>query len=463
MSSIITLENYKLNPANIPTDLEGDRYKDLKKKCIKPEHREAVKASWNRLLVSMEEELNKITGPDYIPEIDFKSIAENGDKFPQQSLDLLKDRGCMIIRDVVPSEQAIEWKNKVVNYTQNHKDITGIPNDDPYNYFVHWTQSQVEARSHPRMVQLMKAVGRTYSNYDANSLVDMDSLVVYADRVRIRRPGITSTLNLHVDSSSIERWEDDDYRAVYSEIFEGRWEDWDPYVIEKRIKANQDLYDSMSANGSTCSVFRSFQGWLALSEANCGEGTIRLLPNVKHVMSYILLRPFFWDDSSNDIDVESAKFPGATPGSGQFMAYDENIFPHLNHKKSVVGIPYVKPGDFVLWHSDLPHEVDKYHTGEKDSSVMFISHNPLCEYNILTLKDARDTFLAGKKPLDFVYELKESPDESAYDDRGKVEHVLTDEGLEALGLKKFDTDDEKLTPGQKKIREISNGVLFGDK
>ncbi|KAG7822551.1 hypothetical protein KL909_004239 [Ogataea angusta] len=260
----------------------------------------------------------------------------------------------------------------------------------------------------------------------------MDSQVVYADRLRIRYPGRDSTLPLHLDSSSIERWEDEQYRDVYREIFEGRWEDWDPSLIDRRPSAKQDLYQGMSSNGSTCSVFRSFQGWLALSDAKPGEGTIWFLPDLKCVLAYILLRPFF-DDGGN-LDLSSAQFPGATPGSGQFMAYDRAMFPHLQHNKSVVGIPYVKPGDFVLWHADLLHEVDEEHKGDKESSVVYIAHTPLCPYNIETLKDSRECFDSGAKPRDFRYEYDDGPDESSYEDRGREEHLLSLEGKQALGL-----------------------------
>lgn len=444
----------------VPNDLQGNRYKDLKKKIIKPENREAVKQSWKRLLKAMEEELDKISGSDYIPEIDFSALELNNFTFPKEKLDLLHDRGCMIIRDVIDDDQAVKWKEMAINHIKKHPEVTGMPFSQPSNWYLHWTQSQTEARSHPRMVQLMKAIGKSFSNNNPEDLVDMESQVTYADRIRIRPPGRSYSLNLHADSSSFERWEDDGYRDVYREIFEGRWEDWDPFVINRRPKGKQDLYEHITANGSTSSVFRSCQGWLALSQAKCGEGTIRFLPNLKHVMPYLLLRPFFWNDESDEMDIESTKFPGATPGSGQFMAHNKNYFPHLNHDKSVVGIPEVRPGDYVLWHADLLHEVDKEHKGDKDSSVLYVSHNPLCEYNLETLLDSRTAFLAGTKPRDFLYELKRGPDESDFEDRGKPENVLSDEGRAALGLSKYNTEEEGISVGQKRIRELSNSILF---
>lgn len=52
------------------------------------------------------------------------------------------------------------------------------------------------------------------------------------------------TLNAHQDSGAIERWEDPEYRACYREIFEGRWEDYDPWNADHRSDAKTDLYAS---------------------------------------------------------------------------------------------------------------------------------------------------------------------------------------------------------------------------
>jgi hypothetical protein len=44
----------------------------------------------------------------------------------------------------------------------------------------------------------------------------------------------------------MERWEDPEYRACYKEIFEGRWEDYDPWNGDHRSDAKTDLYNTGS-------------------------------------------------------------------------------------------------------------------------------------------------------------------------------------------------------------------------
>jgi len=41
------------------------------------------------------------------------------------------------------------------------------------------------------------------------------------------------------------------------------------------------------------SIFRTFQGWLALSSTGPGEGTLCVFPDVLLSNTYLIMRPFF--------------------------------------------------------------------------------------------------------------------------------------------------------------------------
>ena len=72
-----------------------------------------------------------------------------------------------------------------------------------------------------------------------------------------------------------------------------RWQrgSLNPWRIDARLYAKTDLYHQRSSY----STFRAIQGWLSLCEYDPGEGTLRLLPDMKLSKAYILLRPFFAD------------------------------------------------------------------------------------------------------------------------------------------------------------------------
>ena len=69
------------------------------------------------------------------------------------------------------------------------------------------------------MKAIFKAMSKEFYVEDKeNCLIDLDTQLVYGDRIRIREPGKAAALPLHLDSSSIERWEDIMYSEVYKSI-----------------------------------------------------------------------------------------------------------------------------------------------------------------------------------------------------------------------------------------------------
>lgn len=206
----------------------------------------------------------------------------------------------------------------------------------------------------------------------------------------------------------------------------------------------------------SCSAFRSFQGWLSLSHTSTGEGTLRLVPELKLSTAYQLLRPFFV--LNEKFDGVTPLFPGAAPGQLQFFP-TEALHPHLLLSKSMVGIPPVRPGDYVFWHCDVVHEVDKFHPGERDSSVAYNACVPLCPYNVQNMREMRRAFVGVETPKDFEkYEHGEL--EGEHDDHGaRRQNVLCVDGLRALGLERFNEEEEGITAGQREMRRLANVEL----
>ncbi|EFY85957.1 DUF1479 domain protein [Metarhizium acridum CQMa 102] len=90
-----------------------------------------------------------------------------------------------------------------------------------------------------------------------------------------------------VDNGSLERWEPDGYRRsqTYHQVFQGKWEEYDPWECTGRASSTMDLYNGYGA----CTIFRMFQGLLAPSTIE--PGMLRLLPSPKLATAYYLLSP----------------------------------------------------------------------------------------------------------------------------------------------------------------------------
>lgn len=361
----------------------------------------------------------------------------------------------MILRNVVPEEQAVKWETALKAYVSRHPGVGGYPKNRPAGWNVFWTEPQVQMRSHPEVMRAMKSVSRLWHVSDPSTKIDLDSQIVYPDRIRIRYPTDDPgqfPLAPHLDSGAIERWEDEINRLNFASIFEGNWPHWDAWAADFRVEAKSDLYE---VGGISCSAWRSLQGWLSLSHTNTGEGTLRLLPSLKLSMAYIMLRPLFHGGEYND---SLPTFPGAAPGDTQFFPTSQH-HPDLALDRAIIGIPPVRPGDYVFWHCDLVHGVDATNPGVNDSTVFYNACNPLTPYNLESLLSTREAFSKGDVPADFV-RSHDGEKEFTHDDCGaKRENVLSEDGERALGLRAFDEDEMGLTEGQRDIRKLANITL----
>ncbi len=154
-------------------------------------------------------------------------------------------------------------------------------------------------------------------------------------------------------------------------------------------------------------VFRTYQGWTALTEQGPNDGTLQLIPIAKG-MAYILTRALLDDVPENELC-----------GSKLGKALSVNKDYHALLLEGLVSIPKMKPGDTIWWHPDVVHAVEDKHLGKNYSNVVYVGSTPYCKKNLeYTLKQSKK-FLEGKSPPDFApedYEIN-------YKDRVKLENL----------------------------------------
>jgi hypothetical protein len=270
--------------------------------------------------------------------------------------------------------------------------------------------------------------------------IDLSTPLSYADRFRIRHPGNQWNVHPpHVDGGSIERWEDEEFRKCFADIFSGEWKNHDPYELEGRLNARSSLYGR--PNQST--VFRTFQGWLAISETAPTQGTLKVFPDVLLSNVYIMLRPFFtpivpvdseaiYDPANWKYDISTSEFPGLHPRDGGYGGPKPTpaSHPHMRLEGTMISVPKVNPGDAVFWHCDVVHSVEMEHTGQEDSAVMYIPAVPLTPQNQAYVERQRECFLNGERPPDFP----KGPAERGYAGVASVEDVFSAAGKKAMGI-----------------------------
>jgi hypothetical protein len=441
------------------------RFADIKRHLIVA-HQDAIVSSFTRLLSSLRSEIEHIStiGSDIIPSIDYDQIHNHSRIQPFS--DSLKKRGAAIVRGVVEPDVALGWKEEIKDYIRANPQTKAFPRDNPAVYELYWSQGQVKARAHPNVLATQSFLMSFWHSNNPQALISTKHPVTYADRLRIRQPGDAGfALGAHVDGGSVERWEPEGYGrgGVYNKIWEGKWEELDPWESSCRLPVESDLYNGAGA----CSMFRMFQGWLSMSNTGPGEGTLLVNPLFKLATAYYLLRPFFsprngdtrrsgfLDESNWELDVnQTSLLQGASLGCTQEL--NAALHPHLDLARSMVHVPQVAPGDYVAWHCDSIHAVDKIHNGERDSSVLYIPACPLTETNARYLVRQREAFLSGTPGPDFPGGVGESGhvgrmEKSNVRDAGGVE------GSRAMGLGRWEVEGG--SQGVREMVERANSIV----
>lgn len=137
-------------------------------------------------------------------------------------------------------------------------------------------------------------------------------------------------------------------------------------------------------------MFRTFQGWTALTEQGPHDGTLELLP-IANAIGYVLLRAL-------QDDVPEDEFCLAKPGRA--LGVDGTWHPDLI--PALAPIQTVAPGDTVWWHPDVVHAVGNEHNGEEYASVIYIGASPACQKNHTYALRQANSFLTGASAPDFA-------------------------------------------------------------
>jgi hypothetical protein len=384
--------------------------------------------TFKELSDSLKQEIDEIkslydSGSPVIPEIDFNTLDQGG--FDEDARALIKKRGCVIIRNTFPSAMARDWNKQVsayvndVGYYENpdkglDRYFSSLQEGMPQIFSVYWSKPQIEARQHENLAVVRRFLNRLWKyEQDGKTIFDPDRECAYADRTRRREPGDNSLgLKPHIDGGSVERWLDNSgYQSVYRHLFDGNWTSYDPFDANYRTETTQ------ISSPAVCSMFRSFQGWTALSSQGPGDGTLRLIPSVR-VLGWMILRAL-------QDDVPDDELCGAQPGRA--LSCDPKW--HQMVLEGLCTIPVMQPGDSIWWHADLVHAVEDEHNGDDYSNVIYIGAAPYCEKNFKFLDKQAKCFLTGESSPDFAPENYEID----FDGRAGLDD-LTELGKKQMGL-----------------------------
>lgn len=323
-------------------------------------------------------------GVAVVPEIGFSELPAA----PADFCAMVRARGCVVVRGVFSERTASEWNAALIRYLEVN-DAAGTMrarrperwrDATPQMFSVYWSPPQVEARQSAELAEARRWLNRLW-RWEGHFDPDVDC--TYADRMRRRLPGDTSlALGPHIDGGTAGRWLDDVASRPYAAALAGDLDRFDPFDAAFRALPS-------ASDANACSVFRSWQGWTALTAQGPGDGTLQVLP-LARAIAYVLLRPFA-------ADVPADSLCGAERDAALWLTPRW----HADILRALTPIPQVRPGDTVWWHPDLIHAVEPAHAGTGESNVMYVPAAPACPRNRAFLPRQWAAFAEGRSPPDF--------------------------------------------------------------
>lgn len=336
-------------------------------------------------------------GREVWPVLQYDSIAAG--TVTEEERAYVKRRGCVVVRGTFPHDVATRWNEDFIHYVDGNEFMrkykyagdnffATTETARPEIFPIYWSRPQMEARTSPRMAKVQSFLNHFW-RYESEGRVwfNPDRDCLYPDRVRRRPPGTNSGgLAAHVDCGSLERWLLPEFRGIYRHLFNNRFDLYDPWDAAYRTIANE--YESEKGS-PRCSVFRTFQGWTALSDMERDQGVLYTVP-IPAAAAYLMLRPLLDDVPADDLC-------GVAPK--KVLAVDAKWSSLLLRAASV--IPSVRAGDTVFWHCDMIHGVMPVKNQKGWGNVMYIPASPLCPKNAMYTRLVAQAFLAGNSPADF--------------------------------------------------------------
>ena len=220
------------------------------------------------------------SGQSPIPEVSFEQLSKSG--FSATQAALVRKRGCVVVRQTFAQQQADQWNQQLADYLAANHYYEKLQEDicagnveratHPHMLDIYWSKTQLEVRQSVRLQQLQTQLNRLWNVTSSGvGAFDPNHCCSYADRIRIRQPlDQIHGLAPHVDSCSMEAWfSEQTIEQTYGHLLNGDWRAFDAFDAVGRIHTLDKPHND------SVGMFRTFQGWMALTAQGPHCGTLQ--------------------------------------------------------------------------------------------------------------------------------------------------------------------------------------------
>ena len=158
--------------SNENTEYLSDEYVALKKEIsLNSKDAERLFQKVKRQLLKHVDKI-KEKGSEIIPETSFQKIASNGGHLPEATIRKVEKHGILIVRNTIPAKEVLEMMPELVKYLYDNELYT--TNMTKTAFEIYWSKPQIQARQHPNMIAVQKALLEDLWHTNEDNEVDVD-------------------------------------------------------------------------------------------------------------------------------------------------------------------------------------------------------------------------------------------------------------------------------------------------
>ena len=158
---------------NENTEYVSNEYTELKQDIeIK---RDEADIFFQKVQKQLRRQLEKIKekGNEIIPETSFQKIANNNGHLSESIIRKVQKHGILIVRNTIPPKETLNMMSDILSYMDKN-DMYPTNNFSETALEIYWSKPQMQARQHPNMIEVQKALLNDLWHVQQDNKVDVD-------------------------------------------------------------------------------------------------------------------------------------------------------------------------------------------------------------------------------------------------------------------------------------------------
>ena len=158
---------------NEDTEYISNEYADIKQQIGIDKNEADI--FFNKIKRQLKKQIEKVKerSNEIIPETTFQRIINNNGHLSESNIRKVQKRGILIVRNTIPQKETLNMMSDILDYMDKNY-MYQANNFSHTAHEVFWSKPQMEARQHPNMIKIQKALLEDLWHKNQDNEVDVD-------------------------------------------------------------------------------------------------------------------------------------------------------------------------------------------------------------------------------------------------------------------------------------------------